>query len=201
MRPTIENFIALAILLGTGAWLLDGLSQGRFEYEPAIAFVAALGGIFAKDPIKRHFGWGTASTEHDRALFDKFLAVLPPDPAVRFIKQQDFGDSFVWRRLDPLVTFVETWDSVDTEFIDPHIQARKESLFGTASTFVTELARRTAPTRNTGFVSVYPDSLRAIGQGRPASVLEDAKVLNSLAREFVPKYEDFVRYCKGRLAQ
>jgi hypothetical protein len=201
MRPTLENFFALALLLGAGAWFLQGAFAGKPEFEPGLAFVVALAAIFAKEPIKKHFGWGQDASQHDRDLFAQFQALVPADPAIKFVKLQDFGDSFVKARVDPLIDFVETWNSVNTEFLEPRIQEHKQTFYRAADEFVTELARRTTPTRNHGFISVYPDSMREVVQGRPQSVLDDAKILNELAKRVVSKYELFVRYGKSRLAQ
>ena len=43
MRPLVENIFAVGAVIGTEAWFLHGYFAGKPEFEPAIAFIAALG--------------------------------------------------------------------------------------------------------------------------------------------------------------
>ncbi len=142
---------------------------------------------------------------HDLALFGDFQRELPADPAVRFLGELDFGNSFQVASIRPLYNFADTWASVDKEFIDEQIEAKKKPLFDKAYELASEIAGRTMQVGkidedgDNWFISVYSDHLRAEGKGRPQHVLDDAKFLNEKSREFVPEYEDFVRFCKRRL--
>lgn len=127
MRLFIENLFAVAVLVGTEAWFLNGYFTGQPDFEPAIAFVAALGVLLAKEPLKNHFKSSGGSRLHDQQLFQAFLHVLPPEPTIRFLKDHNFGDSFETQIIKPLHDFVYTWDSVEKEFLDADVEKQKNS--------------------------------------------------------------------------
>jgi hypothetical protein len=201
MRLTLENVIALGVLLLTEAWFLSGYFVGKSEFEPFIAFVAALGVIFAKEPLKAKFGVGGDMRCHDQALFEEFQQALPVEPTIRLLKEPNFGDSFSGDAIQPLINFVNCWNTVDKEFLDKALEKKRKMLYKEASALSFTFTQRTAPVgRGHGYIlSVFSDSDRASGLPRPPSVLEDARVLNVMASEFVPKYEAFVRTCKAKL--
>lgn len=200
MRKFVEDFFAVVFLVGTEAWFLKGYFAGQPDFEPGLAFLAALGAILAKDPIRAHFASPQeGSSTHDKALFQLFLSALPPNQTTSFFKEHDFGGSFPKSAVAPLYSFVSTWGSVDKEFLDEDLEKKKEALYSFASELSNEIACRTVPLTSGDFVSVFSDQQRATGQPRPESVIEDAKVLNEKSALFVPIYEDFIRTCKVRL--
>jgi hypothetical protein len=201
MRRFIEDIVAIAILVFTEAWFLHGYFSGNPEFEPAIGFIAALGAMLAKDPVRAHFSPKTDKEpcrNHDKELFGRFLEVFPPDKTIRFLKDQNFGDSFHRSSVVPLYAFVETWDSVEKEFLDKTLEKKRRSLYAAASQLATEISRRTAPLNGGQLVSVYTDQQRSAGP-RPKFVIEDARILNANASEFLPVYEDFIRSCRETL--
>lgn len=202
MRKFVEDFFAVAFLVGTEAWFLKGYFSGQPDFEPGLAFLAALGAILAKDPLRARFASPQeGSSAHDKALFQSFLSALPPNQTTRFFKEHDFGGSFPKSEVAPLYSFVSTWDSVDKEFLDEDLEKKKKALYSFASELSNEIAGRTVPLRSGDLVSVFSDQQRATGQPRPASVIEDAKVLNEKSSLFVPMYEEFIRICKVKLAK
>lgn len=201
MKFNLENVITVAALLLFEAWFLKGYFAGGTEFEPAIGLILAIGTVFAKDPIKEKFGIGSTARKHDLVLFEDFMTVLPVEPALRFLREHDFGGSFHKQFLAPLNSFVSTWDTVDKEFMDKKLEEKKKSLYAAAKKLALEIARRTVPVGTGDFISVYSDHQRNSGQPRPASVIEDAKVLNDLATAFVPKYEEFIRACRAKLVE
>ncbi len=200
MRKFVLDFFALAVLVGTEAWFLKGFFADQPDFEPALAFLTALGVVLAKDPIRARLAAPekTASL-HDKELFGAFTALLPPNQTVRFFKEHDFGGSFSKSDVAPLYSFVETWDSVDKEFLDEELEKKRKVIYSLASELSSEIVGRTVPLMNGDLLSVFSDRQRATGQPRPTSVIEDAKVLNEKSSSFVPKYEEFVRLCKGKL--
>ena len=200
MRKFVEDFFAVAFLVGTEAWFLKGYFAGQPDFEPGLAFLAALGAILAKDPIRAHFASPQErSSTHDKALFQSFLSALPPNQTTSFFKEHDFGGSFSKSAVAPLHSFVSTWGSVDKEFLDEDLEKKKKALYSFASELSNEIAYRTFPLRSGDHFSVFSDQQGATGQPRPESVIEDAKVLNEKSALFVPMYEDFIRTCKVRL--
>ena len=179
------------------AWFLKGYFSGDPEFEPAIGFIFTLGALFTKDKIKEHFGLSSDSGNHDLDLFDVFQHVFPAEPTLRLLKETDFGASFRKESIQPLYRFVETWDSVETEFLNKKLEKEKKALYKAAKELANEFVTRTAPVGNGDFISVFPDYLR--DGPRPPDVIEDARVLNQKSRVFVPKYEAFVRKCQAKM--
>lgn len=140
-----------------------------------------------------------AEPSHDVLLFQELQAVFGFEPAVRLIREQNFGDSFRRKAIQPLFDFVETWDQPEKEFLDPELNAALKGLYAAANDLATQIVQRTVPIGKDGhFASVYSDSMRTQGP-RPDSVREDARILNETARQFVPIYEGFLRLCKAKL--
>jgi hypothetical protein len=200
MRKFIVDLFALATLVGTEAWFLKCYFANQPDFEPALAFLAALGVVLAKDPLRARLAAPekTASV-HDQELFRAFTDLLPPNQTSRFFGEHDFGGPFSKSDVAPLYLFVETWGSVDKEFLDKELEAKRKAIYSLASELANEISSRTIPLRSRDLISVFSDQQRATGQPRPASVIEDAKVLNEKSSFFVPKYEEFVRLCKGKL--
>ena len=210
MSRFIENIFAVAALVATEAWFLHGYFAGKPDFEPGIAFLAALGILLAKDPIRARISTSPTvpisapsiqAKDHDRRLFVEFLATLPTEPTIRLLRDQDFGDSVRTKSIDPLFDFARIFESVEKEFLDQELEEQKRRLWVAADQLTQEINGRTVPIRMEGFISVFSDQQRSSGQPRPLSVLEDAKVLNRLATEFVTQYEGFVRSCRSKLAQ
>jgi hypothetical protein len=198
MRKFVEDLVAVAVLVGTEAWFLHGYFSGSPEFEPAIAFIAALGVVVAKEPVRTHFSSSNTNTSHDKNLFDQFLHVFPPESTTRFFREQNFGDSFQRSNIAPLNEFLETWESVEKEFIDKSLEEKRKALYAAALELASEISGRTVPLQGGQLVSVYSDQQRAAGP-RPESVIEDARVLNEKASSFLPVYEDFIRSCRLKL--
>jgi hypothetical protein len=185
------GLFAVAALAGTEAWSLQGYFAGKPEFEPAM--------LPAKDSIRSALSKPSQSNSHDRALFEEFLEVLPAEPTIRLLKDQNFGDAIRKKSIDPLFDFAYLWENVEKEFLDRKLEREKKALHAAAGDLTQEIAGRTVPVRMEGFISVFSDQQRASGQPRAPEVLEDARVLNDLASAFVPKYESFVRTCRSRL--
>lgn len=199
MRIFIENLFSISILIGAEAWFLDGYFSGTPDYEPALAFIAALAVVLAKDPIRAQLAKKPEVKAHDKALFEKFLKMLPPKQTVMFFKEHDFGGAFSRGEVRNIYTFADTWENVENEFIDPELELNNKEIYSAAFALASEISRRTVPLRDSELASVYSDNQRNSGGPRPVSVIEDAKVINQKASEFVKIYEAFVRLCRTKL--
>lgn len=136
---------------------------------------------------------------HDQRLYEKFLTALPFDPAIRLLRDHDFGGPFPRSAIKPFYGFVETWDQPEFEFIDKNLQEALARLHKAALNLANHLTAKTVPVgRDMLYASVFSDSLRAQGP-RPEWVREDARILNKNASAFVPIYEEFVRFCRASL--
>lgn len=199
MKQFIENLFAVVAVVGTEAWFLHGYYAGSPEYEPAIAFIAALGVLLAKDPIRARLADSNAGQLHDRNLFQQFSRALPFDPTIRVLRDYDMGDPIPRQAINLLYEFSDTWENVEKEFLDAELEKERKVLHTSARDLANEVARRTVPVGDQTHISVFSDQLRASSHERPPHVIEDAKILNTKATEFVPKYEAFVRLCRKRL--
>jgi hypothetical protein len=200
MRKLLENFFTVAALVGTEAWFLKGYFSNQPDFEPALAFIAALGAALAKDPIRARFvSSEEPASVHDKELFRSFTNLLLPNETSKFFKEHDFGGPFPKSEVAPLYSFVNSWGSVDKEFLDEKLELKRKAIYALAGELVNEIGSRTVPIRSGDFISVFSDQQRATGQPRPISVIEDAKILNEKSSLFASKYEEFVRLCKVKL--
>lgn len=142
---------------------------------------------------------GAQKPTHDERLFQEFQSVFPFEPAVRLLREQDFGASFSKKAIRPLMDFVETWDQPEKEFLDSELQEALKSFYTAAENMAMHVVEKTVPVGNMEYLSVFPDARRAVGP-RPSFVIEDARILNEEASKFVPVYEQFLRLCRRKLA-
>lgn len=135
---------------------------------------------------------------HDLRLFNEFQSTFPFNPAVRLLREHDFGAPFLRELIQPLYDFVSTWDQPEKFFFDRELQSSLANLHLVAREMSNLLCEKTALIGNGDFASVFSDSLREAGP-RPDWVNEDARILNSLANTFVPIYEEFLQLCQTKL--
>ena len=141
---------------------------------------------------------GQQLMSHDQLLFQEFQSVFSYEPAVRLLREHDFGGPFIRKAIQPLNMFVDTWDQPEKEFIDQELQAALSDLYQAAQTMAYHINNKTVPVGNGELASVYSDSLRAAGP-RPDWVREEARIINEQSQLFVPVYEKFFRLCREKL--
>ena len=203
MRLLVEDILGIAAAVAALGWFLKSSLVGQPAFEPVLAFLGALTVLMGKDPLRERLAVAGQARLHDRALFEAFLRILPTEPTIRLLKEQDFGDSFPKRAIDPLHEFTASWGSVENEFLDARLEKEKTTLVSVAGDLAAEIAHRTVPLGIyiSRHLSVVSDQQRASGRPRPPSVREDARVLNAKAAAFVAAYEAFVRLCRAKLAE
>lgn len=135
---------------------------------------------------------------HDQRLYEEFKAILGFEPAIRLLRDQDFGAPFQRKAIQPLLDFYETWDSPEKEFMDKELQISLATLYKAADELSNHLTGKTVPIGNGDFASVFSDQLRAQGP-RPDWVIQEARLLNEQTSQFVPTYERFMRQCREKL--
>lgn len=135
---------------------------------------------------------------HDQRIFNKFKKELAFDPAIRLLRNHDFGGSFSKAAIAPLMNFIMTWDQPEHEFLDVELQSQLKSFYEAAFAMGTEISRLTVPVGGGDLISVYADHQRSAGP-RPLSVVKDAAELNKMASDFVPIYDKFLRLCRAKL--
>ena len=137
---------------------------------------------------------------HDQRLYEELNATLGFEPAVRLLRDHDFGGPFPRKAIQPLFDFYETWDQPEKEFIDKELQSGLAALYQAARELSNHLVEKTVPVGRGELASVFSDNLRAEGP-RPERVREEARVLNKQATQFVPIYQQFMRQCRDKLVR
>ncbi|MEB2025729.1 hypothetical protein QT922_012990 [Xanthomonas campestris pv. campestris] len=156
--------------------------------------------IFQHYPQLKPESLNRSEPTHDQRLYDELKATIGFEPAIRLLRDHNFGDPFRQTDIRPLYDFYAVWDQPEKEFIDSDLQSGLESLYEAAKEMSDHLVAKTVPIGNGDFLSVFPDYLRAAGP-RPDWVKNDASVLNQQARIFVPIYVNFMRKCRDKLVR
>lgn len=182
-REQVSKF-KVSVLFWNDVWQDLTLDEVRlFQHYPQLRPTAAANG-----------------PTHDQRLYEELKALLAFDLTIRLFRDHDFGGPFSRAAIRPLFEFHDTWDSPEREFIDPELQEGLANLYAAGGRLAEALAMRTVPVGNGDFASVFSDNQRARGP-RPPDVIEDARVLNDEARQFVPVYEHFMRRCREKLVR
>jgi|CXWK01.1.fsa_nt_gi hypothetical protein len=79
----------------------------------------------------------TAFAESDRGRYDGVVALLPVRAyPMSLLAGWDWGASFLWSGLQPLVDFVQEWGGADRRFHDPKLDAARDALHRSAYEFM-----------------------------------------------------------------
>ena len=75
--------------------------------------------------------------EVDMNLFEKFIEILPSDgPAVKLLEEHDFGNSHHGKTMKPLEDFVQSWNNVQKQFLDPELEEKRNAFITKSRYFV-----------------------------------------------------------------
>lgn len=154
--------------------------------------------LFQHYPQLKPKAQASEAPSHDQRLYEELKTALGFEPAVRLLRDHDFGGKFLHKTIRPLFDFYDTWDQPEKEFIDTELQTGLTALYEAARELSNHLTEKTVPVGNGDYASVFSDSLRAAGP-RPEYVREEARVLNTQARSFVRIYNNFMRLCRDKL--
>ncbi|MDP1929272.1 MAG: toll/interleukin-1 receptor domain-containing protein [Thiobacillus sp.] len=136
-------------------------------------------------------------TQADVTVFEQLLELLKPTGVISFLREHDFGGSFFREDIAPLHTFVAIGGNPDNEFVDSTLEKERQLLLKNASDLAMLIAKYTSP-NEFGRFSVLPSHLA--DSPRPDWVLREAKELNEAASAFVEIYDNFIRFCRARIA-
>ena len=110
---TAAIYFGVAILFWNDVWRDLTLDESRlFQHYPQLKPKDAGGG----------------PPSHDQQLFQELQTTFGFEPAIRQLRDHDFGGPFQRKSLQPLYDFVETWDQPEKEFIDKDLQAELTKL-------------------------------------------------------------------------
>lgn len=118
-------------------WTLFAALVGYFAHEPGwksgSALVAAFFAVVAieyaefRQKLIEH-GPRTQVREHDKALFQQLMALLPSNGVIAFVNQHNMSFGFDEGRIEPIDRFVLEWQNAQHEFIDVDVEHAKAEL-------------------------------------------------------------------------
>ncbi|MEZ5615390.1 MAG: hypothetical protein R3E35_09255 [Rhodocyclaceae bacterium] len=202
MLPALR-LTALLGVLATEAWVLWTPNGWELKWDALAGFFAALLALFLLER-KDHQVSPPSSSETERVMptdivvFEKVIELLKPNGVISFLREHDFGGSFLREDIAPLHTFVAVGGNPDNEFVNPALEKERQLLLTNASDLAMLIAKYTSP-NSVGNLSVLPNHL--VNLPRPDWVLREAKELNEAASAFVEIYDNFVRFCRARIAK
>jgi hypothetical protein len=84
--------------------------------------------------------------EADKKVFEDLLRLLPSNGAIKFVRDKDFGNSFVFEDVQEIHIFLEDRNGPDHEFLDLTLEKARQKLRKACSKFTCTLATNTFPT-------------------------------------------------------
>jgi len=129
----------------------------------------------------------------DATRLKVLLEELDPAGLVAFLRDHDFGSSFVGERIMPLFRFADGSVDPHRDFLDARLQVLYQALVDSSRQLSNGLALKTAPKTAT-LHEVIP--VGEFGE-RPKLAWEHAKQLNELATQFVEAFDRLVRAARA----
>ncbi|MBT3039206.1 MAG: hypothetical protein KME37_09760 [Candidatus Thiodiazotropha sp. (ex Codakia orbicularis)] len=172
--------------------------------EIVLAVATILGGItalwFFWDKVVSWPGRNNTSniSQHDIDLYEEYKSLFITNGVAKFYRQHDFLGAFQEDLWKPLSHYVDTWDTVEYEFVDKELDALHRKVYKSAYSLGTTIAGNTIPIGKDGHMrSVKPDNL-PIGP-TPEHILQEAQEINALTPEFYKCHEAFVKMASSKL--
>lgn len=206
MRILVIKYLSILALLSFLAWFLwPNPESWNFEWEPLIGFILVLItylGLEAKD----HHREPASEIEHpepveaapdadDLDLLRKFRGLLEPAD-IKFFREHDFLGSFPNEPMKRLFEYLETWTTVEHEFIDPVVQEEHAKFREKAKDLGHVLSAYT--TNNGDFSTVKPPGPQA--GPTPEWVRKEAEEINQKASEFVEAHQEFLKFARNKFS-
>jgi hypothetical protein len=170
--------------------------------DSILIIATILGGIAAIgyfwDKIKALFGRGSKRNQHDVDLYNRYRELIVDSGVADFYRGHDFLGAFESSYWSPFSRYVDSWGTIDHEFIDSRLNKAHKEVYTRAAELGMAIAKNTVPIGATGHLrSVKPDRLPA----GPTSehIKTEAKEINSLVPSFTRAHEEFVRLANRRL--
>jgi hypothetical protein len=136
--------------------------------------------------------------QSDKALLEKFIELLPTDgPALRFLKEHDFGNSFSDKNLPQIEAFARLWGGAEYRFLDPQLDRKRSELLDTSRQLLNKLATYSGPVGNSAHrLRVVPDHY-ADEFTWPKFVLDQIEELNNLGSKAYEQHQDLIATGRG----
>jgi len=160
-------------------------------FEPIANMITSLIGL-----VREIFGFSSSVNEHDVELYQKYIALFVTNGAAEFYRQHDFLMSFEEAYWTPLSHYVESWDSVEHEFVSWRLRRKHLKVYKAAKALGIAIATYTVPIGNGTLRSVKPDH---VSKPIPEGIKAEAKKINELRPAFVEAHQNFVRLANRKL--
>ncbi|MCK2045599.1 MULTISPECIES: hypothetical protein [Chromohalobacter] len=192
--------VAFTAVLAALLWLVR--PEGGFEYtvhwDKLITFLLALSAFLGTEgyagTLAKRKGWNVHP--NDQALLRRLFRELDPDGVVQFLREHDFGGTFMRSSTAPVLRFADTWVGADKEFQDNEVEVKHKELVEAAKKLSGLIASKTSPISGDASSVV---SKRFQGKERPEWILRDAHEINEAADLFVEKFDEFVKTARRKI--
>lgn len=169
----------------------------------AFLIIATLLGGFAAlwffwDKIVGRFHGGVSVSDHDIELYEKYKSLFIENGVAEFYRQHDFLGSFEEEYWRPLSRYVDTFETVEHEFVDKRLNVAHKKVYSSAFRLGTTIAKNTVPVGKSGYMrSVKPDDLHT--GPTPEHIKKEAQEINNLVPSFIKAHKKFVRLATSKL--
>jgi hypothetical protein len=141
---------------------------------------------------------GGEISAHDVELYEKYKSLFVENGVAKFYRQHDFLGSLqedYWR---PLSHYLDSWDSVEHEFVNKELNKAHKNVYSRALKLGSTIAKYTVPIGRGGHMrSVKPDYM-PLGP-TPDHIKREAKDINELVPSFTEAHESFIRLANSKL--
>lgn len=180
--------------LAVGLWPTPG---SEFDPGKAVGFLTPMAFWLYAELFADEGGMDA----HDQELATRIHAIMGEDD-VRFLKEHDFGGTWLKRDLDPAYKLADLTRSVNAEFNDSKLQARFQRLAETVRRFANMMSLNASPfglgpSPDTLPFSMIPDSERASEEWSERTI-NRVKEANDLGTELASEISEFYRLLRRK---
>lgn len=170
--------------------------------ELLLVVATLLGGIsalwFFWDKIADWTAGGKNVSAHDVALYEKYKCLFIYNGLAEFYRQHDFLAAFNEVNWKPLSRYVDSWDTVENEFVNKSLNKLHKKVYASAFELGSAIAKNTVPIGPGGHMRSVKSDNMPIGQ-TPEHIKEEAREINNLVPEFIKAHKSFVKYASCKL--
>lgn len=146
--------------------------------------------------VREIFSFSSSVNEHDIELYERYTALFVKNGAAEFYRQHDFLMSFEEAYWKPLSCYVDSWDTVEHEFVNRKLRRTHAKVYEAAKALGIAIATYTVPIGNGTLRSVKPDH---VSKPIPDNIKEEARKINALRPAFAEAHQNFVRLANRKL--
>jgi hypothetical protein len=146
--------------------------------------------------VREIFSLSSSVNEHDVELYEGYKALFVKNGAAEFYRQHDFLTSFEEAYWKPLSHYVDSWDTVEHEFVNRKLRRTHAKVYKAAKALGIAIAKYTVPIGDGTLRSVKPDH---VSKPIPDNLKEEARMINALRPAFAEAHQNFVRLANRKL--